>query len=135
MELFLCIAGLPLHSANDVAGFEHQDKGHGVAEEDAQQEDVAELPARGSDHRSVVVSEEHARHQGGHHDSCGGKGHRSNRPATVRPQVHFRNGLAPGVHRVRDCSLRTQLALRFVHRVSNLKFIFFINEAIIKVVV
>jgi hypothetical protein len=110
-----------LHAANNVVGFEHQDEGHGVAEENAEQQNVAELSTRRAHHGRVVVSEEHAGHQRGDRDARGGKRHGADRPAAVRSEVHLGDGLALGVPGVGQRALRTQLALRLVVRVPNLR--------------
>ncbi len=47
-----------LTRAVDGAGLGHHDDGHGVGEEDADEQDVAELPARGHDDGRVVVVDE-----------------------------------------------------------------------------
>jgi hypothetical protein len=111
----------PLHAADNVVGLEHQDEGHGVAKENAEQQNVAELSARRPHHGRVVVSEENTGHQGGHSDARGGERHGANRPSAVRSQVHLGDGLALGVPGVGQRALRTQLALRLVICVPNLR--------------
>lgn len=58
-----------MDSADDVGGSQDEDEGDGVAEQDADEEDVAELSAGRLHDGSVVVSNEHAGHQKRDYDS------------------------------------------------------------------
>lgn len=52
-----------MDAAHDVGGSQDEHEGDGVAEQDADEEDVAELSAGRLDDGRVVVTDEHAGHQ------------------------------------------------------------------------
>ena len=70
----------PHNGASFDWGFSEDDEGHGVAAEDAAEEDVAELAARGHDHRGAVVADEDAGGEDGAEDAEGGKDQRDEGP-------------------------------------------------------
>lgn len=57
---------LPLKCADEVSWLEDEEEGHEVAEEDAREEDVGELPTGCLHDGSGVVTEEDGRHEEGH---------------------------------------------------------------------
>lgn len=52
-----------MDATHDVGGSQDEDEGDGVAEQDADEQDVAELSAGSFHDGSVVVPDEHAGHQ------------------------------------------------------------------------
>ena len=64
-----------LGPAGHDGGLGDEEEGHGVAQEDAEEQHEAELPARGLDHGRVLVAQEEHSHEAGGQDAQGGEGH------------------------------------------------------------
>lgn len=117
---YLCIS-LPLNTANNIVWPQHQGESNTIAHQDACQQDVAQLPARGSHHGGIVVSDEHPAYEHCDEDASGAQGHGSNSPPAVRTQVFLGDGNAGYVQYIWNCSLFASLALGWVSGVSYLK--------------
>jgi hypothetical protein len=61
-----------LYTADEVGGSEDEYEGDEVAEENPDQEYVAQLSTRSLHDWGVVVSDEHSCHEQGHQDTCEG---------------------------------------------------------------
>ena len=84
----------PEDGAGDEARLGEGEEGDEEGGEDAEEEDVAELPPRGHDHRHLVVHQEHGQnlqqksfHFWLDHDGGGYKGHKGVRVSIMCPSV------------------------------------------------
>ena len=83
--------------ADGRSGLSHHEEGDGIDEEDAGEEDVAELTARGADDGCVVVPHKGGHHRGGGHDAQHGQEEGRGRPGRGPGEADHRRGAAARV--------------------------------------